>query len=91
MSKCHTVENFMHWLNIMILTNREIEVEEDDKVENNQVNIFKVDVDILVVKVNNVIYLTIVHMSHGVWENTLQLLSQSPNKPVNGFHNVIDK
>ena len=50
-------------------------------------NIFKVDVDILVVKVNNVIYLAVVHVSHGVRENTLQSLSQSTNKPVNRFHN----
>ena len=54
-------------------------------------NIFEVDVDILIVKVNNIIYLTVVHVSHGVRENTFQPLSQSPNKPVNGFHNVITK
>ena len=68
----------------MILTDREIEVEQDDKVENNQVNVFEVDVDILVVKVNNVIYLAVVHVSNSVRENTLQPHSQSPNKPVNG-------
>ena len=54
-----------------VLTDREVEIQQYDKVKHYQMDILKVYVDILVVHVHNIVNMAVVHVAQCLREYTL--------------------